>query len=78
MYIRWISLSNQKSGKSIVIIPNSDRDLEPVRSVKQWGWNASQYSMSSLTDVEHNHELRPHADGRIYVHVDSRTMGVGG
>lgn len=34
--------------------------------------------MEALDSVAHNHELRADSEERIHVHIDSRTMGVGG
>lgn len=43
-----------------------------------WGFNASRYSTDELTDKTHDFELNKHSDERIFVNIDSRTMGVGG
>jgi hypothetical protein len=58
-----------------MIIPSPERD---GRDVTGWGWNASVFSLEALETAEHDHELRQDADGKIHVHLDSRTMGVGG
>jgi Beta galactosidase small chain len=53
-------------------VPVSSRD------VTGWGWSVSPYSMETYEKATHNHELRPDEDGKVHVHVDSRSMGVGG
>jgi hypothetical protein len=47
-------------------------------AVAGWGFNASRYSLEELDRCAHQHELRAHPDGRIFIHVDSHSMGVGG
>jgi hypothetical protein len=41
-----------------------------------WGFHASRYSMDMLENTTHNHELK--ADDKVHVHIDSRSMGLGG
>lgn len=47
-------------------------------SVRGWGFSASLHSLEALDRCAHQHELRPAEDSRVYVHFDSRTMGLGG
>lgn len=49
-----------------------------ARAVHGWGFSVSPYSMESLDATAHDHELTPDRDGRVHVHFDSRTMGLGG
>ena len=74
---RWITFRN-KNTDGIFIAPfpstNKPRDLE----VKGWGWSASRYSLEKLESMTHNHELTCDKDGKIHVHIDSRSMGIGG
>lgn len=48
------------------------------RDLRQWGWSASRHSLEALQAAGHEHELFEHLDGCVHVHLDSRTMGVGG
>jgi len=84
---RWLSIRStvegskpavRGNGYGILIICDSDRDLNDKRDVRGWGWNASRYSISELASCDHDHDLRGHADGRVYLNVDSKSMGVGG
>jgi len=47
-------------------------------AVQGWGFSASRYSLEALESTAHDHELLPDPDGRLHVHLDSRTMGLGG
>lgn len=49
-----------------------------LRSVEGWGFSASVYSLETLQSTDHDHELTPDSDGRVHVHVDSHSMGLGG
>eukprot|EP01035_Chromulina_nebulosa_P018616 gene18616-24347_t len=77
---RWISFEDNNN--KLLVIPNvtlkqSAFDLEP-RDLTNWGFNASYYSLEHLRETSHNHDLTPSKDNRIFVHIDSKTMGVGG
>jgi hypothetical protein len=52
--------------------------VEKNTPVYGFGWSASHFSMEALDTTTHDFELQEEQDGRIHVHVDSRTMGVGG
>jgi hypothetical protein len=64
-----------KESSGMMVVPNPG---DETRDVLGWGWSASVYSLEALEAAEHDHELRQDADGKIHVHVDSQTMGVGG
>lgn len=51
---------------------------QAVSAVHGWGFSASPYSLETLDATKHDHELRPDGDGRVHVHFDSHTMGLGG
>ena len=46
--------------------------------VQGWGFSASRYSLETLEHTTHQHELLPDPDHKVHVHLDSRTMGLGG
>lgn len=49
-----------------------------VQDVTGYGFNISPYSLETLDRCTHNYELEQYKSDSNYVHVDSRTMGVGG
>lgn len=51
---------------------------QAVNPVHGWGFSASRYSLEALDAATHDHELRADPDGRVHVHFDCRTMGLGG
>lgn len=57
---------------------------QAVNPVHGWGFSASLHSLEDLEQATHDHELLPsnssstRSDGRVHVHFDSRTMGLGG
>jgi hypothetical protein len=51
---------------------------QAVNPVHGWGFSASPYSLETLDEATHDHELRADPGGRVHVHFDSRTMGLGG
>lgn len=63
---------------------SSDNSTEHASSfhaescVRGWGFSASLHSLEDLDRSAHQYELRPAEDGRVHVHFDSRTMGLGG
>ena len=89
---RWIIFHSKALQSSLAIIPypkNIDTtSLENGNSagspptdespVFGWGFSASKYSMESLDSTTHDFQLEEEEDGRIHVHVDSRTMGIAG
>jgi hypothetical protein len=46
--------------------------------VKGYGFSASHYSLEELSAKKHDYELMNDEDNSVFVHIDSRTMGVGG
>lgn len=46
--------------------------------VKGWGFSASRFSLETLEHTKHNHELLADPDHKVHIHLDSRTMGLGG
>jgi hypothetical protein len=71
-------LKNVNSTSSLAILPNnvSVHDCQPP--TEGYGFSVSRYSLEELDKKEHDSELEPTADQRVFVHIDSRTMGVGG
>jgi hypothetical protein len=43
-----------------------------------WGWNASKFSLETLTSGTHDHLLREDSNKQIHIHIDRFTMGLGG
>jgi beta-galactosidase len=80
---RWITFYESSSSRRLMVIPNadhvadSDEDSESSEP-RGWGFNASYFSMDEYADRLHDYELMPSSDHRVYVHVDSKMMGVGG
>lgn len=48
------------------------------KDLSTWGWSANYHSLEALEAASHNHELEENFDGKIHVHVDCLTMGLGG
>jgi hypothetical protein len=46
--------------------------------MKGYGFNVSRYSLEQLSQKRHDYELEEDEDEAIHVHLDYRTMGVGG
>ena len=79
---RWISFTDiNNSSNGLFIIPNPIQPTitsKRIDSITEYGFNASRYSLETLEHANHNHELRQDDDGKIHIHIDSKTMGVGG
>ena len=77
---RWVLFQNSsyRGGDSncrgLAVLPICPADND----VTKWSFNASRFSLNDLSEKAHNFELLPHSDRRVYVHVDSSSMGVGG
>ena len=77
---RWISFfDSSKAGLFVIPNPKQPNDnCKRVDSITGYGFNASIYSLETLEKANHNYELHPDADGKVHIHIDSKTMGVGG
>jgi beta-galactosidase len=79
---RWISFTDvNNSSNGLFVIPNPIQPTLTSKisdSITEYGFNASRYSLEALEKANHNHELRQDEDGKIHIHIDSKTMGVGG
>jgi hypothetical protein len=65
--------------EQIAIEGNTDNTINRVqRAVKGYGFSASRYSLEELSAKKHDYELLSDEDNSVFVHIDSRTMGVGG
>lgn len=79
------SHSRSRSGSDINLEFESGEDKASSMSspssssaVRRWGFNVSKFSMESLDRTNHNFELQADSDESIFVHVDSRSLGIGG
>lgn len=75
---RWIKFVRPSSESCLVAIPISvsDHDGEACQ-VEGFGFNASRFSLEQLSKSKHDEELAREKDA-IHIHIDSRSMGVGG
>lgn len=81
---RWIML--QASQRSLAILPrvkSSEAHEMTQGDISGYGFSVSPYSIEILEKCQHEYELvkasqEAQQDGNTYVHVDMRTMGVGG
>lgn len=78
---RWILLqsSTEPTRRLAIITQPMGEDLETSQgNVRGYGFSISPYSLEVLETCTHDFELRSRATLDHYLHVDSRTMGVGG
>ena len=68
---RWFTLKDCRRSSSLSV-------LLPDGACDRYGFSVSNYSMEQLDATSHNHQLQSEVDGRVFVHVDGRHMGVGG
>lgn len=82
LFLRWIqfhaSSSKDSRNASIGILVNETSFNDLTAANVGYGFNASIFSMEELNEKSHDFELLPASDKRIYVHLDSQTMGIGG
>lgn len=80
---RWVCLRDVSSGTGLMLIPTPTAlpeamgRLTRAEEVSGWGWSASRYSAEALEAAKHQHELSADKD-KIFVHMDSVSMGLGG
>lgn len=80
---RWILFQSQSGNtrhlsEAIGIMVNETSMNDLASNNKGYGFSASRFSLEELNQKAHDFELKSAGDERIYIHVDSRTMGVGG
>jgi uncharacterized protein involved in high-affinity Fe2+ transport len=69
---------SKQSRKERLPTSNVLEELSVGDVMSSYGFNISRYSLEELSRKRHDYELREDEDKAIHVHLDSRTMGVGG
>jgi len=82
--VRWVGLSDSDRKKQIVAFPGSSRGTGVQSSMPQCAVcetfeavNVSVYSLQNIDAASHCKDLS-RSQGRVFVHLDHRHMGVGG
>lgn len=76
---RWILLRTSGQVEGLAIVPNPASNSGEPQQISGYGFNVSRYPLEALQACRHEYELleRPPCD-ELFIHLDSRTMGLGG
>ena len=71
---RWLKFLNEDRKSGLQVVPSYGEGMP----VEDFGWSASYYNTDTLDKCLHDYELTRDAESNVYVHLDSKMMGLGG